>query len=104
MYELTKDRILEIASTSSAASQLMHQYYPEAFVVVRPQPTVENAVNLTGLTVRNNQIFIANAKYLAALNRSPMYVFTDKALIVAEGYKPSIQVVNGRDLIVFELK
>lgn len=104
MKILTKEEVIQIAATSEAASNLMKGFYPEFFAVVHAPVPVENAVNLTGLAVRNNQLFIANAKYLAALNRSPMYVFTDKALIVADGYKPSIQVVNGRDLIVFELK
>lgn len=104
MKVLTKEEVIQIAATSEAASNLMKQFYPEFFAVVHAPVPVENAVNLSGLTVRNNQLYIANNKYLAGLNRSPMYVYTDKALIVDSAYKPSIQVVNGRDLIVFENK
>ena len=102
-FTLTKDRILEIASTSSAANQLMNQYYPEAFIVERPQPTIESTIDLSLLTMRNRQFYLGN-KYFGAINQSPFYLFTNKAILVDNAYKPSIQVVNGRDLIVFELK
>ena len=102
-FTLTKDRILEIASTSSAANQLMNQYYPEAFIVERPQPTIESTIDLSLLTMRNRQFYLGN-KYFGAINQSPFYVFTNKAILVDNAFIPSIQVVNGRHMIVFELK
>lgn len=102
-FTLTKDRILEIASTSPAANQLMNQYYPEAFIVERPKPTLESTIDLLGLTIRNRQLYLGN-KYLGAINQSPFNVFTNKAIIVDLQYIPSIQRVNGRYLIVFENK
>jgi hypothetical protein len=104
MKILTKEEVMKIAATSEAANNLMREYYPEFFEVVPTPVPVENAVNLSGLTVRNGQLFIANAKYLGALNRSPMYVFTDKGILVDSAFKPSIEIVNGRHLIVFENK
>jgi hypothetical protein len=110
-FQIDKNRILEIASTSSSASQLMYQYYPEVFaptVEEHVPVAVENAVDLSTLIVRNNsgnkQLLLANNKFLGSVNQSPMYVYTNKAIIVDNTYKPSIEVVNGRDLIVFEKK
>lgn len=103
-FELTKERILEIASTSSAASQLMHQYYPEAFIVEKPQPTLESTVDISSLTIRNKQFYLANNKYFGSINQSPIHIFTNKAIIVDRAFIPSIQIVNDRHLIVFENK
>jgi hypothetical protein len=110
-FQLTKDQILELASTNSAASQLLNQYLPEAFAPTvgdHVPVDVENAVDLSTLIVRNNsgnkQLLLANNKFLGSVNQSPMYVYTNKAIIVDSAYKPSIEVVNGRDLIVFEKK
>lgn len=108
-FQIDKNRLLELASTSQAASQLLNQYYPEAFapVVVTPvhvPVAVENAVDLLSLAVRNKQLYLANNKFFGSINQSPMFVYTNKAIIVDSAYKPSIEVVNDRDLIVFEKK
>ncbi len=102
-FTLTKDRILEIASTSEAANQLMNQYYPEAFIVERPKPTLESTIDLLGLRINNRQLFLGS-KVLGTINQSPFNVYTNKAIIVDMAFIPSVQRVNGRYLIVFENK
>jgi hypothetical protein len=104
MYELTKEQILEIASTSSSANNLMRKHFPEVFEVVHAPVTVENAIDLSNLSFRNKQLFLANNRFLGTVNQSPMYVYTNKAIIVDSAFKPSIEIVNGRHLIVFENK
>jgi len=102
MYNLTKEQILEIAGTSSAANELMRNEFPEVFKNV--PVAVENAVDLSNLSFRNKQLFLANNKFLGGVNQSPFYVYTNKAILVDSTLRPSIETVNGRDLIVFENK
>lgn len=104
MYNLTKEQILEIAGTSAAANDLMRLQFPEVFEVVHAPVPVENAIDLSNLAFRNKQLFLANNRFLGTVNQSPMYIYTNKAIIVDSAFKPSIEIVNGRYLIVFENK
>lgn len=107
-FQIDTNRLLELASTSPAASQLLNQYYPEVFTPVVEAPVrvpvaVENAVDLSTLAVRNKLLYLGT-RFFGAINQSPIYVYTNKAIIVDSSFIPSLERVNGRDLIVFEKK
>lgn len=99
---LTKEQILQLSETSPAAKDLLKTIYPQLFE--RPPATFESAIDLSNLAIRNRQLFLANNKFLGSINQSPFYTFTYKGILVDNAFVPSIQVINGRHIIVFELK
>jgi hypothetical protein len=101
MKVLTKQEALQIAATSEAASDLMRQFYPEYFAPI-PVP-VENAVDLSNLSFRNKQFWLGS-RYVGTINATPMYVYANKAIIVDSSFKPTVEIVSGRHMIVFENK
>lgn len=97
MFEIDKNRILEIASISQAASQLMHQYYPEAFP--------KEYKDLSQVSTTGKAMYLPGGfgkRLLLQLNTSPLRDQTFKSLAIDKAFKAELIEDAAGQLLVFE--